>query len=103
MANFYQPSLVLPFLYTNQYSMLHQERMCLLDALAKEKARGERLANARTALRLKLENFDNTAQGDKPEHIQKPEEAKAPAEPSEPQLTARRLKVAIKSVRNKIG
>jgi hypothetical protein len=103
MANFYQPGLVLPSLYTNQYSILRQERMYLLDALAQEEARGERLASALTALRQKLENFGNTAHAEKLEESEKLEEAKVTAESSEPQLTARKLKVAIKSVRNKIG
>ena len=81
MAQYYQAAPSLPTLCTGQYSILHQERLYLLKSLADEEERGERLSNALERLKSKLDNHDDT----------------------DPQVTARKLKQAIKSVRNKIS
>lgn len=91
MDNFHEPVLAPPALWTNQYSILHQDRLFLLNALANEEERGERLAYALVGLKSKLENFG---------------ERKAENEivnSSEPQITARKLKLSIKTVKHKIG
>ena len=81
MAYYHQTSPRFPVLCTSQYSILHQERLYLLQALADEEERGERLTKALGNLQSKLENPDK----------------------EDPQLSARKLKTAIKTIRNKIG
>jgi hypothetical protein len=80
MAQYYAP-MSLPALYTSQYSILHQERLYLLKALADEEERGERLTKSLETLKSKLEKLD----------------------PENPEVSARKIKTAMKSVRNKIG
>lgn len=81
MAQYYQASPSVPAFCTSQYSTLHQERLYLLQALAEEEGRGERFMRALETLKTKLENYD----------------------PADTQVSARKLKTAIKSVRHKIG
>ena len=81
MAQYYQPPQGLPALCTSQYSILHQERLYLLKALADEEERGERLTKALETLKSKLEKIDI----------------------ADPHVSARKLKQAIKSIRHKLG
>ncbi len=81
MVHYYQPPISLPASYASQYSTLHQGRLYLLQALAEEEERGGRLTKTLDTLRAKLEYHD----------------------PAESQVSARKLKTAIKSVRYKVG
>ena len=81
MAQYYQASASVPAFCTSQYSTLHHERFYLLQALAEEEERGERFTKALETLKAKLANHD----------------------PADAQVSARKLKTAIKSVRHKIG
>ena len=81
MARYYQGLTSIPGFCTSQYSTLHQERLYLLQSLAEEEERGERLTKSLESLKAKLENHD----------------------PADTQVSARKLKTAIKSIRHKIG
>jgi hypothetical protein len=66
---------------TSPYSVLHQERLYLLQALAAEEERGKRLTQALKRIKSKLEKSDC----------------------ADPPVSPRRLKQSIKSIRNKIS
>lgn len=81
MIQFFNQGLMIQDAPTNQYSILHQERMYLLSALAEEENQGEHLTHSLSVLQAQL----------------------AKNEAADPSVSTRRLKKQIKAVRNKIG
>lgn len=80
MAAFYSQHL-LPEALTSQYSVLHQERLYLLNALAEEANQGESLTHTLISLQAQIHQ----------------------SETSNPPESTRKLRQQVKAVRNKIG
>ena len=81
MAHFYQQHVLPQEALTSQYSVLHQERMYLLQALAAEESQGEQLTQSLSALQTQIET----------------------SEAAQPPGNTRRLKQQCKHIRTRLG
>lgn len=78
---FFNQGLTLQDVLTSQYSILYQERMYLLNALAEEESQGEHFTHSLSVLQAQLHEKEG----------------------ANPPLSTKKLKQQIKAVRNKIG